>query len=84
MCGEPAAPPKSKPSRSTKPPSSGFAGSIRTLRIGPATVLEIEVRESSTLHTISLQQMERWLGGATMKLRDAARTAKLKTLLIWK
>jgi hypothetical protein len=32
-------------------------------RIGPATVLEVEVREASTLHTISLQQVERWLGG---------------------
>ena len=50
--------------------------------IGPATVLDVEVREPGTTHSISLQQVERWLGGATSSPNEAAKKAKLKTMLM--
>ena len=31
--------------------------------IGPATELEIQVREPATSHTVSLQQLRRWCDG---------------------
>ena len=34
-------------------------------RVGPATVLDVEVRELLTKHSLSLQQVERWFDGAT-------------------
>jgi hypothetical protein len=51
-------------------------------KIGTATVLDIEVREPSTKHAISLQQVERWLGGATTNPNEASRKAKLKMMLV--
>ena len=51
-------------------------------KIGPATVLDVEVREPGTKHAISLQQVERWLNGATPNPSDASRKAKLKMLLV--
>jgi hypothetical protein len=51
-------------------------------KIGPATVLEIEIREPSTRHAISLQQVERWLAGATANPSEASRKAKLKMMLV--
>jgi hypothetical protein len=51
-------------------------------QIGGATVLDVEVREPATTHSISLQQVERWLGGATSSPNEATKKAKLKTLLV--
>ena len=51
-------------------------------RIGPATVLEVEIREPTTKHAISLQQVERWLAGATTNPNEASRKAKLKMMLV--
>ena len=51
-------------------------------KIGPATVLDIEVREPGTTHAISLQQVERWLAGATTNPNEATRKAKLKMVLM--
>jgi len=51
-------------------------------KIGPATLLEIEVRAPSTKHAISLQQVERWLSGATTNPNEASRKAKLKMMLV--
>ena len=51
-------------------------------KIGPATVLDVESREPSTGHAISLQQVERWLGGATTNPNEAMKKAKLKTILV--
>ena len=51
-------------------------------QIGGATVLDVEVREPATTHSISLQQVERWLGGATSSPNEATKKAKLKTLLL--
>jgi hypothetical protein len=51
-------------------------------RVGPAAQVDIEVREPGTRHRISLQQVERWLAGATSNPTEATRKAKLKTLLV--
>ncbi len=51
-------------------------------RIGPATVLDVEVREPGTKHAISLQQVERWLAGATTNPNEASKKAKLKMMLV--
>lgn len=50
--------------------------------VGPATVLDIEVREPATRHSISLQQVERWLAGATTNPNEASKKAKLKMMLV--
>ena len=51
-------------------------------KIGAATVLDIEVREPATRHALSLQQIERWLAGATTNPSEATKKAKLKMILI--
>jgi hypothetical protein len=51
-------------------------------KIGPATILDIEVREPGTKHAISLQQVERWLSGATTNPNEATKKAKLKMMLV--
>src|SRR5688572_30389112 len=52
--------------------------------VGPATVLDIEVREPGSRHSISLQQVERWLAGATTNPNEASKKAKLKMMLVQK
>ena len=49
--------------------------------LGTATVLDVEAREPATTHSISLQQVERWLGGATSSPNEASKKAKLKMML---
>jgi hypothetical protein len=51
-------------------------------RIGPGTVLHIEVREPSATHSVTVEQVERWLAGATKSPIEATRKAKLKLLLV--
>jgi hypothetical protein len=51
-------------------------------KIGPATVLDVEVREPGTKHSLSRMQVERWLGGATTNPNEAVKKAKLKMLLV--
>jgi hypothetical protein len=51
--------------------------------IGPATVLDVEMHDPVTKHSISLQQVERWLGEATASPNEAAKKAKLKMILVW-
>jgi hypothetical protein len=51
-------------------------------QVGSATVLDVEVREPSTKHSISLQQVERWLAGATTNPTEAMKKAKLKVILV--
>jgi hypothetical protein len=53
-------------------------------RIAPATHLDVEVHEPATRHTISVQQVERWLAGATTNPLEATKKAKLKMLLVQK
>jgi hypothetical protein len=50
-------------------------------RVGPSTVLDVEVREPSTKLAISIQQVERWLDGATASPNEAVKKARLKTML---
>lgn len=51
-------------------------------RIGPGTVLTIEIREPSATHSVTVEQVERWLAGATKSPIEATRKAKLKLLLV--
>jgi hypothetical protein len=51
-------------------------------RIGPGTKLEIEVREPSVTHALTVEQVERWLAGATKNPTEATKKAKLKLLLV--
>ena len=51
-------------------------------RIGPGTRLEIEVREPALKHALSVEQVERWLAGATKNPTEATKKAKLKLLLV--
>lgn len=51
-------------------------------KIGPGTVLEVEVRTPGTTHAISVQQIERWLAGATTNPSESVKKAKLKMLLV--
>ena len=51
-------------------------------RIGPATVLDVDVRHPGTKHAISLHQVERWLAGATTNPNEASKKAKLKMILV--
>lgn len=51
-------------------------------RIGPGTRLEIEVREPGVKHALSVEQVERWLAGATKNPTEATKKAKLKLLLV--
>ena len=50
--------------------------------VGPATVLDVEVRQPATRHAVSLQQVERWLAGATPNPTEASKKAKLKMILV--
>jgi hypothetical protein len=46
------------------------------------TPLDVEVREPATLHTITLQQVERWIGSTTSSPLEASKKAKLKLILV--
>jgi len=50
--------------------------------VKPATVLDIEGREPATRHSISLEQVERWLAGTTSNPNEASKKAKLKMMLV--
>jgi len=51
--------------------------------VASATVLDVEARDpSTTKHSISLQQVERWLDGATSSPSEASKKAKLKVMLV--
>ena len=51
--------------------------------VGSATVFDIEVREeASSSHSVSLQQVERWLAGVTTSPSEATKKAKLKLILV--
>ena len=51
-------------------------------RIGPGTTLQVEVREPSATHAITVEQVERWLAGVTKNPTEATKKAKLKLLLV--
>jgi hypothetical protein len=51
-------------------------------QVRPDTPLDVEVREPSTMHLITLQQVERWISGTTVSPLEASKKAKLKLLLV--
>jgi hypothetical protein len=59
-----------------------FRQDVWTEQVARATVLDVEIREPPTKHSISLQQVERWLAGATSNPNEASRKVKLKMLLM--
>ena len=50
--------------------------------LGPATVLDIEVREPVARHALSVQQLERWLDAAPASPNESVKKAKLKNLFL--
>jgi len=51
-------------------------------QVGSATVLDVDVCGPATKHSISLQQVERWLAGATSNPNEASKKARLKMILV--
>ena len=49
--------------------------------LGPGARLEIEVREPSTIHSPSVQQLHRWVDGVTTSPAEVLRRARVKQLL---
>jgi hypothetical protein len=49
--------------------------------LGPGTRLVIRVRESSGTHSVTVQQLTRWLDGASVSPAEVLRRAQLKKLL---
>ena len=49
--------------------------------LGVGSRLEIEVREPSTVHSLSVQQLHRWMEGITTSPAEVLRRAKVKQLL---
>jgi len=58
-----------------------FRGDPWIEHVGPATVLDIEVREPAAKHAITMMQVERWLEGASTSPNEGVKKAKLKDLL---
>jgi hypothetical protein len=48
--------------------------------IGPATKLEVEIREPVTRHTVTMLQVQRWLDGATGSPNERVRKDRLKAM----
>lgn len=49
--------------------------------LGPGTRLEIAVREPSTLHSLTVQQVQRWVDGVTTSPAEVLRRTRVKRLL---
>jgi hypothetical protein len=58
-----------------------FRGDPWIEHVGPATVLDIEVREPAAKHAITMMQVERWLEGASTSPNEGVKKAKLRDLL---
>jgi len=48
---------------------------------GQSTILEIEVRNPGMKHTVSVQQLGRWLNGASSSPRESMKKIALRKLL---
>jgi hypothetical protein len=48
---------------------------------GPATRLQIEVKAPAVRHEVTVQQIQRWLEGASISPNEMVRKAKLKAML---
>jgi hypothetical protein len=49
--------------------------------LGPGTRLEIQVREPTSIHTLSVQQLHRWVESVTTSPAEVLRRARVKQLL---
>lgn len=49
--------------------------------IGPATALEVQVREPSTTHFVSVHQIRRWCDGVAISPDEVLKRRRVKTLL---
>jgi hypothetical protein len=49
--------------------------------VGGATKIDVEVREPVTRHTVTMQQIERWLTGATGSPNERVKKERLRALL---
>jgi len=45
-------------------------------------LFNVEIREPSTTHAISIKQVERWLDSATSSSNEAVKKARLKMMLV--
>ena len=50
-------------------------------QVGPATRIEVRVQEPVITHQLTVQQIERWLEGATINPNETIKKQKLKALL---
>jgi hypothetical protein len=48
---------------------------------GPGTRLEIEVREPSVKHTVTVLQLQRWASGAPRSPQEKVRRARMRQIL---
>jgi len=51
-------------------------------RVNSGTVLEIEVREPATKHSMTLAQVERWLGSISPSPAEKSKKARLSLMLV--
>lgn len=51
-------------------------------RVQSSTTLDVEIREPSAAHSLTLDQVERWLAGVTTSPLEASKKAKLKMILV--
>jgi hypothetical protein len=49
--------------------------------LGPGTRLEITVREPATQHTLTVQQVQRWVNSITTSPAEVLRRSRVKQLL---
>jgi hypothetical protein len=49
--------------------------------LGPGSRLEIQVREPSTIHSLTVQQVQRWIESVTTSPAKVLRRARVKQVL---
>jgi hypothetical protein len=49
--------------------------------LGPGSKLQIDVREPGTSHSVSVQQVQRWINSSVNSPAETIRKARLKNLL---
>jgi hypothetical protein len=51
-------------------------------QVAPSTVLDVEIREPATKHSVSLRQLEMWLASTSTGPHIASKKVRLKMLLM--
>ena len=49
--------------------------------LGPGSRLEIQVREPSTIHSLTVQQLHRWVDGTTTNPGEVLRRTRVRQIL---